>query len=227
MLEEMISGADPPIRPQADDEELAVARANNMNVDEGHLGGYIRASSSPAPSGLRVDHGDPLTYTPDLWQWFVEELGVGSVLDVGCGEGIAAAHFRSLGCDVSGIDGSEQARRDSRIPDAHVVHDFTAGPFLSATEVDLVWCCEFVEHVEEQYSSSFLELFGASRQYLAMTYAAPGQPGWHHVNCQPAGYWIDRIERLGFAYHESLTESARDHAGHSHFGVRGLVFERR
>ena len=33
--------------------------ANNMNVDEGHLGGYIRASSEPAPSGLRVEHGDP------------------------------------------------------------------------------------------------------------------------------------------------------------------------
>ena len=41
------------------EEEWEMARANNFNCDEGQLGGYIRASSEPAPSGLKIEHGDP------------------------------------------------------------------------------------------------------------------------------------------------------------------------
>jgi hypothetical protein len=28
---------------------------------------------------------------------------------------------------------------------------------------------------------------------LLMTHADPGQAGYHHVNCQPSGYWIERV----------------------------------
>ena len=55
-----------------------------MNVSEGHLGGYISARH-PRSEELGVQNGDPATYTPDLWRWLVEELGVASVLDIGCG----------------------------------------------------------------------------------------------------------------------------------------------
>jgi hypothetical protein len=51
-----------------------------------HLGGY-------------VEGGDPATYYPDLWKWFVETLMVRSVIDVGCGDGVALKYFRdTLGC---------------------------------------------------------------------------------------------------------------------------------
>jgi len=209
------------------EEELRVARRNNMNVEEGHLGGYIRASEEPAPSGLRVEHGDPATFTPSLFRFCVESLGVESVLDVCCGEGHAAAFFRDLGCRVTGIDGSRQAARDSVIASDHVVHDFVDGAWSGGDAYDLVWCCEFVEHVEPRYSSSFLETFCLSRRYLLMTHARPGQPGWHHVNCQPADYWIARIERLGFRFDEALTARTRDAAESGHFQRSGLAFVRR
>jgi hypothetical protein len=81
--------------------------------------------------------------------------------------------------------------------------------------------------VEERYSHNFLASFAAAEKYIAMTYAAPGQSGWHHVNCQPQPYWIDKIERLGFRFDEKLSEQARRVAEpDSHFARCGSVFVR-
>lgn len=206
--------------------EQAIARANNMNIDEGHLGGYIRASEHRAPSGLDIEHGDPATYSPTLWRWVYEELGVRSVLDVGCGEGQCAAFFKGLSCEVLGIDGSAQARQRSLIPDCHVVHDYHDGPYSPSRTFDLVWSCEFVEHVGERYAPGFLETFRASRRYVMLTFAPPGQPGWHHVNCKPANYWIKKLRRIGFRFDRDLTQASRCVAEPGHYREKGLLFVR-
>jgi len=106
----------------------------DTNVDEGHLGGYIRGRQSATPTVFAFEHGDPATWSPDLWRWAHETLGLESVLDVGCGEGHAARFFRDLGCRVVGVDGSVQAKRDSVIPEQHVVHDFTRSPYCAADD---------------------------------------------------------------------------------------------
>lgn len=196
-----------------------------MNVSEGHLGGYISARHTRSEE-LGVLNGDPATYTPDLWRWLVEELGVASVLDVGCGEGHAAAFFAGLGCSVAGMDGSFTAFRDSVIQDHHLRHDFNNGPFIPNAAYDLVWSCEFVEHVEARFIDNFMTAFDAATRYLLMTAAPPGQQGWHHVNCQPSEYWIDRIEPRGFRFDSVLTKTARSMAIGGHFASQGLCFTR-
>ncbi len=195
------------------------------HVTEGHLGGYLQ-SRHPLAEQFGTLRGDPATYTPELWQWAIDRLGVGSMLDVGCGEGHAAAYFRDRGCSVLGVDGSVQARRDSVIPGAHRLHDYTTGPCVPEGEWDLVWSCEFVEHVEERYTQNFLATFACARKYVLMTFAPPGQRGWHHVNCQPRDYWVERLSRLGFQLDESLTRQARELAGAGHFQRNGLVLVR-
>jgi hypothetical protein len=195
------------------------------HTEEGHLGGYLR-SRHPRAAEFGTQHGDPATYTPKLWQWTIDTLGVRSVLDVGCGEGYAAAFFLSRGCAVLGVDGSIQAERDSVIPGKHQRHDYDLGPFAPMGDWDLVWSCEFVEHVEERYSGNFLASFDCARKYVMMTYAPPGQLGWHHVNCQPEAYWVKKMKDLGFRLDQELTHQAREVAEPGHFKVRGLVFVR-
>lgn len=189
-----------------------------------HLGGYVVG-------------GDPATVYPALWDWTIDDLGVTSMVDVGCGDGVAVRHFRDRGVRVLGIDGVEQDDPDI------VTHDFTTGPYPPGDEHglvdgwtwiaaggDLCWSCEFVEHVEEKYVDNFLQTFGGC-DMLMMTHADVGQPGWHHVNCQPALYWIDRIERdTDHRFDTDLTARAREIARATnphplnHFARSGLVF---
>jgi SAM-dependent methyltransferase len=208
------------------EQRAKLARDYSMNTEEGHLGGYIRASEHPPASGLDTRHGDPLTYSPTLWRWVHDQLGVQSVLDVGCGEGHCAAFFRNLGCEVLGVDGSKQARLQSLIPEHHVVHDYAGGPYSPSTKFDLVWSCEFVEHVEERYLPNFLETFRASRRYLMFTYAPPGQAGWHHVNCQPAEYWVEKMRAIEFLFDAELTRKSTAGAEPGHYRDKGLFFVR-
>lgn len=180
-------------------------------ITDGHLGGYIKG-------------GDPATYYPDLWSWMVNELGIESVIDVGCGEGHALQYFRDLGCRVLGIDGMPQD--DSEI----LLHDYTRDAYVPDNYFDLGWSCEFVEHVEEQYLDNFMDTF-SSCNMVAVTHAVPGQPGWHHVNCQDDSYWIDIFADYGFVHDDYLTKKSREIAGindnpYNHFVRSGLMFIR-
>ena len=112
------------------------------------------------------------------------------------------------------------------MPEAHVLHDFTRGPFAPETDFDLVWCCEFVEHVEERYLPHFLATFARGTRFVMMTHARPGQPGHHHVNCREAGYWVEHLASVGFRFDAARTEHTRSLAGRGHFASNGLFFHR-
>jgi hypothetical protein len=164
---------------------------------------------------------------PDLWAWLIEgPEHVRWVIDVGCGDGSALDIFNSLGAAAYGIDGLPPDRPDI------ITHDFTTGPLtLNTDKIDLVWSAEFVEHLEEQYLPNALPALCAGR-LLAMTHAVPGQPGWHHVNCQDDDYWIAAVEEYGtHRLDERLTAKARKLAAKNknpanYFVKSGLVFRR-
>lgn len=178
-------------------------------VEHGHLGGYTPG-------------GDPATYYPDLWRWLVETQGVGRVLDIGCGDGVAIDFFRSLGADVTGVEGTPQDHT------CIVQWDVTAEHRWGPTGCDLVWCCEFVEHVEERYLPNWLDYLCATPLVL-MTHAEPGQAGYHHVNCQPADYWIGVMAAKGFHLDREMTQTTRALASvntnpYNHYRRSGLAF---
>jgi len=188
-------------------------------VKAGHLGGYIRG-------------GDPGTWCPHLWEWAVRRWNVRSVLDVGCGEGHSTRYFRDMGCEVLGLEGCQQAIDDSAVPGQVVRHDFQDGPFLPGRRYDLIWSCEFLEHVDEQYLPHVLATFSHAGTALLVTHAFPGKDrGHHHVNCKPTAYWIRRLEDLGFECRVDLSREARtvtlaDHPRMNHFARSGLVLVR-
>lgn len=181
-----------------------------LMVDETqpHLGGY-------------QEGGDPGCLELELWRWLVETRNVATVLDVGCGDGAGVRFLRSLGVDAIGIDGVPQE-------DEHIaLHDYTTGPAPISDDFDLVWSCEFVEHVEQRHMTNFLSSFDRGKMLL-ITHAIPGQGGHHHVNCQESEYWIEAIEAgTRLRYDPDLAAQARDHAlTHGYFSRTGLAFSR-
>ncbi len=182
----------------------------------------VKDGSKPHLGGNYLG-GDPLTFTPELWKWLVERLKIRSVLDVGCGTGEALREFAALGCSVVGLEGLDENVK-ACAPYPVIVHDLTEGPFR-LSPVDLVWASELVEHVEEQYVPNLLGTF-KSGKYVAITHAEPGEDGYHHVNCQPAEYWIERFKEAGFSYLPELTQEARDQVPDAsmHFKRSGLIF---
>jgi SAM-dependent methyltransferase len=143
-----------------------------------------------------------------------------SMVDVGCGLGAMVREARERGIDAVGVEG-DPAVFD---PTVMLLHDFTSGPILLGRR-DLVWCVEFVEHVEGQYENNFLSTFQCA-DLVFMTHALPGQGGYHHVNEQPSDYWITRLRHMGFALDEASTEWLRHHGDSYYTKQTGLLFRR-
>lgn len=172
--------------------------------------------------GGNVQGGDLLSWTPALWAALVRVFEPRTVLDVGCGEGHAVEWFRGQGLDARGIDGLPLNIENAVTP--IVLHDLLAGPFVCP--VDLVWSCEVAEHILPEWVDHFLDTL-ANGRVVAMTHAVPHQGGHHHVNCQPAEYWIERMVARGYRLSDLAAwreESARD--GDTYFSRTGLVFTR-
>jgi SAM-dependent methyltransferase len=188
---------------------------------DGHLGGAVVG-------------GDPATYYPNVWDCLIESLNVKSMIDVGCGEGQTMHYFQDKGVEVFGIDGCKEAIDNSLVKDKISLHDFTKGKFQLNKSYDLIWCCEFVEHVFEEFSENYLNLFSnSSAKYIVMTHALPNQGGHHHVNLQKPSYWIEKISNLGYTLDPTLSRQLRIVARlesiqvvYNHFYNTGLVFVR-
>jgi hypothetical protein len=183
---------------------------HGMVVDENRpwLGGYF-------------PEGDVASNCSDVWQWALERFKFESVIDVGCGQGLEMGWFAARGCEVRGVDGLPPAGLE------HIVeHDYTLGPYVPERKFDLCWCCEFVEHVEEEFIPNFISTFRSAR-YVMMTHGLFWQSGHHHVNCQRPEYWIDRLERSGFKLLGRETIESRDRALQHYWKHSGLIFRRR
>jgi cyclopropane fatty-acyl-phospholipid synthase-like methyltransferase len=157
--------------------------------DRNYLGGYIIG-------------GDHATFCTETWDWMINN-NIKSVIDVGCGEGHSTKYFYDKGCEVLGIEGGKNAISNSPIKEKIILHDYTESPYTPNKTYDAVWCCEFVEHVEEKYIDNFLTTFDYSNN-IFLTHAIPGQGGYHHVNEQNSDYWIDKITTRGFNFNKDL-----------------------
>lgn len=192
-----------------------------------HLGGWVSASKESGPNGDRSG------WTPELWDWLVKEYKIRSVLDVGCGPGYHLEWFHNkIGNNIKGLEGDPKAVNASRnvLREYITIHDFCESSFakLCDTTFDLVWSCEFLEHVEEKYLSNILDTFSNyCTNVLAITHALPGQGGYHHVNCRDDMYWINAIQSTGyFRIDWTKTLASRKIAGHGYYLRSGLLFTR-
>lgn len=162
------------------------------------------------------------TYSPPAYEYLITNFEINSMLDVGSGIGHAAKWFSNKGVDVTAIEGLEDNVNEAVVPT--ILIDLTERSFTK--DVDLVYCVEVVEHIEEKYLENLLDTLCCGK-YLFMTNALPGQTGWHHVNCQPTEYWINHLEKRGYKILEEeskiLKELSRDS---KHITETGTLFRR-
>ena len=181
-----------------------------IDNDYPHLGGNIHG-------------GDINTWNPTLWTGLLTTFAPRIVLDVGCGEGHAVQWFREQGVQAIGIDGLPLNVERAVTP--IIQHDLTHGPYILRPKVDLVWCCEVVEHVDEEFLDNLLETL-TNGHIIAMTHAVPGPGGHHHVNNQLPEYWISALATRGYKLmphlHHWKDLAAQD--GNTYFSKTGLLF---
>jgi len=188
--------------------------------EDGHLGGCVKG-------------GDPATFYPKMWEFFINTYSIQSVLDIGCGEGHSLAFFHEACCYSFGVEGCEKAIAASSIKQLINKHDFTDTKVYIPPKVDMVWCCEFVEHVESQYVQNILStIYLSEAKYVLMTHASPGQGGYHHVNCQHPSYWISKMAECEYVLDSVATRMCRSiaffecNSPYNHFARSGLVFKK-
>ena len=139
----------------------------------------------------------------------IRMLNVKSMLDIGCGPGGMVELAHSKGLRALGIDGDFTVKRSEVAKRLVHIHDYTKGPSKIEETFDMVWSCEFVEHVEEQYLDNFMQDFKRAN-FVVMTYAPPGKAGHHHVNCNTEDYWKTVFKNYGFQYDANMTRMIKE-----------------
>jgi len=150
-------------------------------------------------------------------------FNIKTMLDVGCGPGGQIREAINLGIEAEGIDGFPGV---AKLPVPIIIHDFRTGAYNHNKDYDLVWSCEFLEHVEEKFMSNYMVSFQAAK--YAMVTASPSLIGYHHVNVKPEEYWIEKFAQYGFSFDEAQTAKVREEStmGRDFIRSSGLFFKR-
>jgi len=190
--------------PRGKAQNLPSIRVESDNVDRKFYGG---AGDKPHLGGFT--EMDNMGISPAVWKHMIQDLGVHSLIDVGCGRGISTLWFLLHGVDVLCAEGSHDAVMKSMLPDPSkqiVEHDFSRGPWWPEKTYDAVWSVEFLEHVSVQFHFNYISAF---RKAALLFVTSSRNGGWHHTEVHQDEWWIQKYESYGFRYSPSLTDAVR------------------
>lgn len=137
-----------------------------------------------------------------------EYPGLGSIADVGCGQGIYAAEFQNRGIRVVGCEYAESGRRASRRRGVEVYPFDLSQPqdALPGVPYDAAVTIEVGEHIPQHLAHSFVAYLTSTSNLVIFTAAAPGQGGHGHINEQPKSYWVAMFRSAGFDWDARATD---------------------
>jgi SAM-dependent methyltransferase len=183
--------------------------------------------------GGTTQNGDCNSWHPEVWARLIDKYNIQSMLDIGCGVGLAQSFFEKNSIINFGIDGTEAVKPFHRVPENFEVCDITKGPYYFG-QFDLVWSCDVFEHIPEDYVWCITDTIQLARPKVVAFAAAPeGCDGHHHVNCKNPDYWIDVMhKRTPLKYNDALTRECRARSPlfqngrkESYFARSGLIFD--
>ena len=143
-------------------------------------------------------------WQPPIAKSIGEVYNLKSVVDFGCASGYYLDGYKESGAEVKGYEyllenSLEYISEDIKpfVSQGNVMEDIDCG------QHDLVMSIEVAEHLLPEKSDVFVDnLVRASKKYILLTAAPPGQGGTGHINEQPREYWIEKLEERGFKYSE-------------------------
>ena len=143
-----------------------------------------------------------------LLRYFKKKLKCKTMLDVGCGMGfnVALASERH-GYKAYGLEGDSEALENPLCENLYK-HDFENDGVVTIKEIpddiDLIWSVSVSEHIKEDKVANYIDIFKRGK-YIVFTWCPIGFPGFHHVNCQEAPYWIKKFQDIGYKLDDELT----------------------
>jgi hypothetical protein len=171
--------------------------------------------------GSYLDNPDTNTFVPDVWKRLAEDHQLRTMISVGCGVGWDIEWWSKHYETAMGVEGDPDALARARTPNV-LWHDYVLGPLAPHVRYDLGWCAEFVEHVEAAFMANWMATLQACRM-VVITFATPGQGGYHHVNEQPEAYWLERFAEYGFEPMPEVTRWMRATDAGGAWGRRTLT----
>ena len=136
-----------------------------------------------------------------------------SVFDAGCALGSFLDGFwQTGGCCIRGCEiGYHNAvPYMSEVTRRNVYEIDLTKPMHFLGEFDLVMSIEVAEHLPEEGARQYAEnLTKQAKDRIWITAAGPGQPGSHHVNCQPPEYWSEIFSEFGWILDKDDTEAIK------------------
>jgi SAM-dependent methyltransferase len=135
-----------------------------------------------------------------LLEPLVSMCRITSALDLGCGSGTWLGALNDLGVsDVFGVDARQISSNILFDRELSKVQDL-GQPLDLGRKFDLVICLEVAEHIDggDSGAAELMRTISRHSDLVLFSAATPGQPGDHHVNCQPHEYWHKRFADLGY-----------------------------
>lgn len=131
----------------------------------------------------------------------LQHYKVGSVLDIGCGNGAWLKAFQdNFINNVEGFDLAdlpyEEYIIDKKLIRTNV--DMASSKFIINNKVDLIICLEVLEHIPKNKANNVVKYMTNSAPVILFSAAIPGQMGHNHINEQLPSYWKHLFARYNF-----------------------------
>lgn len=160
---------------------------------------------APPATGLDFTHSDRrnarrYAEAKEILSLAVSLLGrPESVVDVGGGQGAWCRAWQDLGVPaVNCIDHPGALAGELMIPREIFIACDLSSEMPPVVPSDWAMCFEVAEHLPENRSRNLVEYLTQCADTVLFSAAIPGQPGDHHINCQPPSFWRECFSEFGF-----------------------------
>jgi hypothetical protein len=163
--------------------------------------------------GVTTQHFNHLELFPDTSSSARKILSVlldlmvtpSSVVDVGGGVGVWSRQLMEFGISrVTCIDDPRVVIKDLVIPSQCFMPCDLSQSIPAPVPTDLVLCLEVAEHVPPEKAADLIGFLVSCAPVVLFSASIPGQPGYQHVNEQPAVYWRRLFSEQGYDQYDII-----------------------